>query len=428
MIQRNQGEIDLYWKEVLLAGKKGNRKLMLSIINEIHKVFTKSIKVSIIVPVYNVEKYLSECLESITNQEFIDFEVIVVNDGTEDNSAEIAKEFAKSCPSFIRVIDKENGGLGSARKVGFENSKGKYISYVDSDDYIDREMIKDLYNCCKKGNDIAICGISAFDDLTGEIIWEHKKPNNIDFNNIRDVIKNSTLVIPPGACNKLFERSLINKAPWGSGFYEDLQAVPTFFSYAQKISYVKKSLYYYRINRRGSIMQTSRDDIRCLAFIEGWKNLLKYANPKYKKEIIYALYVHIISIILEFPHFTEEFMRFFYGNKKSFENNEYIKESISKKEIENLFETKMIPDVVMKNEISKLEAEMEILSHQHKNSFDSEIAKLKNENIDLHKELEIFKNEKDKLEMRKNYIESSFSWKLTRPLRKIRKLVNKIFE
>ena len=98
-------------------------------------------EISIIVPVYNVEKYLKRCIDSILNQSFTDFELILVDDGSTDNSGEIIDEYAIK-DERIKVIHKENGGLSSARNVGIEYSKGNYIAFVDSDDYINKNMYK----------------------------------------------------------------------------------------------------------------------------------------------------------------------------------------------------------------------------------------------------------------------------------------------
>lgn len=101
--------------------------------------------ISIIVPVYNVEKYLEHCLNSIINQTYKNLEIILVNDGSTDNSLEICESF-KQKDSRIKIITKGNGGLSSARNEGLKIAKGNYISFVDSDDWIDADFIKALYN------------------------------------------------------------------------------------------------------------------------------------------------------------------------------------------------------------------------------------------------------------------------------------------
>lgn len=116
-------------------------------------------KLSIIVPVYNVEKYLPKCLESLIKQTLKDIEIICVNDGSMDNSLAILKEFA-SKDSRIKIIDNQHQGVAKTRNTGIEQSTGEYIGFVDSDDYIDIDFFEKLYNSATKSNsDIAIASI-----------------------------------------------------------------------------------------------------------------------------------------------------------------------------------------------------------------------------------------------------------------------------
>ena len=117
----------------------------------------KNLKLSIVVPIYNSEKYLNECIESIVNQTFDDFELILVNDGSKDNSLLICKQWGKK-DKRIKIIDKENGGVSSARNAGIKIANGEYIGFVDSDDYINECMYEKLIGAIEKGNaDISIC-------------------------------------------------------------------------------------------------------------------------------------------------------------------------------------------------------------------------------------------------------------------------------
>ena len=115
------------------------------------------IKVSVIVPVYNTEKYLAKCLDSLVNQTLKDIEIIVVNDGTKDNSEKIINKYLKKY-SKIRYYKKENGGLSSARNYGIELANGEYVGFVDSDDYVKDGMFSKMYECAIKNNsDIVVC-------------------------------------------------------------------------------------------------------------------------------------------------------------------------------------------------------------------------------------------------------------------------------
>lgn len=124
--------------------------------------------ISVIVPVYNVEEYLDRCLESIINQDSSNYEVIIVDDGSTDNSGKIADSYSEKY-AFITTIHKKNAGLGFARNTGLEYAKGKYILFVDSDDYIETNMLSVLYEAAKK-NDADVCYSDFFRDYGDEVV------------------------------------------------------------------------------------------------------------------------------------------------------------------------------------------------------------------------------------------------------------------
>ena len=108
------------------------------------------IKVSIIVPFYNVENYIEKCLQSLVNQTLEDIEILLVNDGSKDRSEEIAKQFIEKYPNKIIYLEKENGGLSDARNYAIPHAKGEYIAFLDSDDYVETNMYEEMYNKAKK--------------------------------------------------------------------------------------------------------------------------------------------------------------------------------------------------------------------------------------------------------------------------------------
>ena len=121
-------------------------------------------QISVIVPIYNVEKYLAKCIDSIINQTLTNIEIILVNDGSTDNSRKIIDKYDKK-DSRIKVIHKKNGGQGSARNAGLDIAKGEYIGFVDSDDWIDSNMYENLYNAAISNNaDIVVCNRKVFDE------------------------------------------------------------------------------------------------------------------------------------------------------------------------------------------------------------------------------------------------------------------------
>lgn len=211
-----------------------------------------SVSVSVIVPVYNVEKYLDECLSSLVNQTLSELEIIVVNDGTKDNSQSIIDHYVKQYPNKVVSLIKENGGLGDARNYGIPYAKGEYIGFVDSDDIVHLEMVEKMFNKAKlEDSDLVLCDLEYFYETSSE---KMVKEGLVQIENI-DVNK-TVFLSPLFAWNKLYRKSLFIesglKYPIGL-WYEDIPVTVPFFTLAKKISYVHETLIYYR-QRSTSIM------------------------------------------------------------------------------------------------------------------------------------------------------------------------------
>ena len=168
-------------------------------------------KVSVIVPVYNVEKYLPTCLDSLVQQTLKEIEIIVVNDGSTDNSLSIMQQYAKKYPDKIKIYSKENGGLSDARNAGMKIANGEYISFIDSDDYISCDFIETLYNVMKaEKSDIVECDTVRFEDgATPSVINDNCEVNSFSAE------KGLSLLITEDkfhqhVWNKLYKLSLIH--------------------------------------------------------------------------------------------------------------------------------------------------------------------------------------------------------------------------
>lgn len=166
-------------------------------------------KISVIVPVYKVEKYLHRCVDSILNQTFTDLEIILVDDGSPDDCGKICDEYAQKDPR-IRVIHKKNGGLSDARNVGIDASRGKYIGFVDSDDYIEKDMYEYLYSIItKEFADVAMCDL--FHCFAGKEIPRH----GCNYYEVTDSV-NAIYCVLEGTIasisvvNKLFQKDLFD--------------------------------------------------------------------------------------------------------------------------------------------------------------------------------------------------------------------------
>ena len=238
-------------------------------------------KVSIIVPVYHVENYLENCIESILNQTLQDIELILVNDGSTDGCRKICDEYAKK-DNRITVIHKDYGGVSSARNAGLDISKGKYIGFVDSDDYVDLEMYDKLYKLCESNNsDIAVCKLGRVID--GKLINNEENLFIKDLNNneaIEELFKG--ILYRFSLCNKLFKKSCFKEISFPEGrIHEDLSTTYKLFANSNKSIYTTYQGYIY-VKREDSILTKQYNEKRLQSFI-GWDEILEFMNKRYKK-------------------------------------------------------------------------------------------------------------------------------------------------
>ena len=214
--------------------------------------------ISIIVPVYNVENYLKECLDSILNQTYQNIEVIIIDDGSTDNSSKICDEYAKK-DKRIQVIHQQNSGLSVARNNGIKLSKGKYLSFIDSDDIIHSQMIELLNQEIKKNKcDISICKYQSFTDkyIEKQVEYKVKIMNQFEF------LKNLMIdkEISSHACNKLYKKELFKKVTYPVGKkYEDIGTTYKLGLNADSICYLNIELYGYRV-RQNSIVNNLKKE------------------------------------------------------------------------------------------------------------------------------------------------------------------------
>lgn len=212
--------------------------------------------ISIIVPVYNVEKYLRRCIDSILSQTYRDIEVILVDDGSTDSSPAICDEYGEK-DSRITVIHKPNGGLSDARNSGINIAKGEYLGFVDSDDYISSEMYEKLLSNAEKHKaDIAVCN--------AELVQEGKSAEFKENDGVRVYDGNATYAMicqrafTVNAWNKLYRRELFDTVRYPVGMlYEDLATTYKLTELSQKVVVLEQELYAY-VQRAGSIMNETR--------------------------------------------------------------------------------------------------------------------------------------------------------------------------
>lgn len=216
---------------------------------------------SVIVPVYNVEKYLAKCLDSIINQTDQDFELIVVNDGTKDNSQSIIDEYVEKYPSKVKSFIKENGGLSDARNYGVERAKGEYIVFVDSDDYINEKLLEKLSEEIDKYTDIDVIGynFASMNENYEQIdVTTRPKESNIDGQKaISSLILDKKYFEPAWGFAYRLDYWKENNFKYIKGLYhEDFALTPLVILKAKKVSFIDFDGYYY-ITTQNSITRNS---------------------------------------------------------------------------------------------------------------------------------------------------------------------------
>ena len=234
-------------------------------------------KISVIVPVYKCEKYLVAGVDSILNQTFSDFEIILVDDGSPDNSGALCDEYAKK-DSRIVVIHKKNGGLSSARNAGLDVAKGDYIAFIDSDDWVDKSFIETLLNAIESENaDMSACKFcrTKGDEATREYFNEDVKVITED--KFFGVFTENSYA--GYACNKLFKNTIIknNNLRFDETIFngEDFPFTTEYVYYVSKIAYVEKDLYYYFFRETG-IMNTIRLTERFVTILYAREKTLEF--------------------------------------------------------------------------------------------------------------------------------------------------------
>lgn len=203
--------------------------------------------ISIIIPVYNVERYLRKCLDSIIRQSYTDWECWIVDDGSTDASKDICDEYAL-IESRFKVVHKENGGLSSARQCGMDHCTAPYIAIVDSDDWVDADYLSSMMNVVlETGSEIVMC------DYYSNNGDEQRYVKNAPTNMLPTTVQIETLgrKIHAGLWCKLFKRSLfeVNNIKWPEySYYEDMFIFISVLQYAKKITYLPSATYHYRYN------------------------------------------------------------------------------------------------------------------------------------------------------------------------------------
>lgn len=303
--------------------------------------------VSIVVPIYNVEKYLDKCVCSIINQTYKNLEIILVNDGSPDNCKAIIENY-KTTDSRIKVINKSNGGLSDARNVGLDLATGDYICFIDSDDYVELDMVEIVIDKLKKSNaDVLI--FSSYNEIVD--LNENIIEKNIVELNQND--PNSMLSIVGYAWNKMYKTSYIKSNNFlfekGLSLVEDVVFNEKIINNTKKIDYINKPLYHYINRMRTTLVKQYHEDSYNL-IKKGFNSRKKiifnlFGINKKSKEIIAESYINGIRYCCS--------NMFFYKNNLSFKSKyNNLKKMIN--DNETIYQIKIYRDKTLFDKLIKI--------------------------------------------------------------------------
>ncbi|WP_372518435.1 glycosyltransferase family 2 protein [Candidatus Ruminimicrobiellum ovillum] len=307
-------------------------------------------KVSIIIPVYNVEQYLRQCLDSVCNQTFKDIEIIIVNDCSPDNSLEIIKEYQRKDERIVLVDLKQNVGLGFARNEGMKVAKGKYITFVDSDDWIANNYVEVLYNEIESNSLDVVCAAAYIYNNIQKKIIDHKFVSADKLN--RQKIKNKDcLLIPKRNCFiipvwlKIYKKSFLLD---NNIFFELKESEDNLFFFyvllkTENIKFIDDKIYYYRINREYSLMQAINKKFNYFKLFEKLKERLIFENRYNECKRIYYQYISILTASkLEVLNLKLSELKFYFNKFRTAYYNTDFKKNCSAKNLNIILKIRLL--------------------------------------------------------------------------------------
>lgn len=238
-------------------------------------------KVSVIVPVYNVERYLAKCLDSLVNQSLQNIEIVIVNDGSSDGSASIIKQYSEKYPEKVKAFTKENGGLSDARNFGIDKATGDHFGFVDSDDHVSGTMFEEMLGLAVKHDaEMVICNIQKVDEegnVTQKLTQIPNMTEKIDLETNFSVFSDLSYF----ACNKLFRKELFAYKRFKKGVhFEDIQLIPQLLLECKTLAQTQNFHYQY-LERSDSISKTHNekglDILKAVEDVEEFFKTSKYS-------------------------------------------------------------------------------------------------------------------------------------------------------
>lgn len=239
-------------------------------------------KLSVIVPVYKAEAYLRECVDSILNQTEKDLELILVNDGSPDSSGEICAEYAARFPEKITALNIDNGGQGRARNFGIDIAKGDFLSFIDSDDFIEPDMFELMLAAAEReGADIVVCDLE-----------KRYADGRIEY--VKAALQEDAMAAVGSASNKIFKRSLVGDIRFPVGlWYEDFSFSAKLAMISEKTAFVNEPLYIYRIGQESTM--NNNNARKNLDMLEIMRDIRSFADDGgYQDNFEFLLINHVL--------------------------------------------------------------------------------------------------------------------------------------
>lgn len=259
-------------------------------------------KLSIIIPVYQVENTLNRCIESVLHQDLTDFEVILVDDGSPDDCPKMCDEWALKNP-HIRVIHKTNGGLSDARNAGIDVAQGTYTTFIDSDDYLEANTYAPLMQKLTDNPGIDILEYPVFVHYGSPKQHLLQFPDETDYQNMDDYWYAGKAYQHSYACNKIYRTSLFEGVRYPVGvLFEDIHTLPLLLKKAKKVATCNQGLYYYCSNEKG--ITSTADGKALIMLLEPHVDIIRNSQRQDREAQLY--YLHVLNIQMDVYEQTGE--------------------------------------------------------------------------------------------------------------------------
>ncbi len=299
-------------------------------------------KISIVVAVYNAEKYLPRCLDALVNQTLKEIEILCVDDGSTDSAPQIVDQYAEKYPEKIKAFHKENGGEFTTRNYGLERATGEYVTFVDNDDWVEKDWAEKLYNAAKSNNaDLAVCGFERIDLETNKVVAKDMTGYGTC---VKEIVNNDDYMvfINPAPWNKIYKREKVKDLRFLNfrGF-NDMIFLTSSFTKIDKIAFIPDVLYHYYLRYDSQIHNVNEQDVNNFKkYLLDLKQLYidenKYEEMKYILDLM--AFIHLgVSVMyrasydpsIDIKKMTKETILYLNENFPTWRKNPFLKFSYS---------------------------------------------------------------------------------------------------